>query len=157
VFDPGSRALTVGADKYYYIYAVCSYKKSYAPEPNLCPPKFPCGSCHKAVTWKTPGVGCDSCDKWYHQKCMGMTDAVYNGLGDVTWCCFKCEIPNFSSGIFEHSIGVESSPNILIIYLVTQTKVLIIQWTHRRHTKWEEADGRNPSTSLASGLMSSRA
>jgi hypothetical protein len=36
-------------------------------------PKYPCQICHKAVTWKTRGVACDDCSKWYHTDCMHMS------------------------------------------------------------------------------------
>jgi hypothetical protein len=42
------------------------------PNPGPRPPKFSCGSCHR----KRPGVGCDSCDVWYHHKCMGMSNTM---------------------------------------------------------------------------------
>ena len=78
---------------------------SYAPEPNPGPrtPKYPCGSCHKAVTWKTAGVCCDSCSIWYHKGCLGMNTLVYQGLHNVSWECDHCGLPNFSTCIFDTS------------------------------------------------------
>ena len=57
--------------------------------PGPRPPKFPCGICAKAVKWDHmhPSVCCDSCDVWYHQHCMAMPDAVYQGLKNVSWEC----------------------------------------------------------------------
>ena len=55
-------------DKLVFLY-LCSLllANSYAPEPNPGPRhiKFPCVICEKAVRWNTPGVCCDSCDRWY--------------------------------------------------------------------------------------------
>ena len=63
--------------------------------------------CHlysKAVRWNTPGVCCDSCDQWYHQKCMGMSDVIYNALKNISWECCNCGLPNFSTSLFNTSI-----------------------------------------------------
>ena len=78
---------------------------SYAPEPNPGPraPKYPCGSCNKAVTWKTAGVCCDSCSIWYHKDCLGMNTLVYCGLHNASWECDHCGLPNFSTCIFDTS------------------------------------------------------
>ena len=78
---------------------------SYAPEPNPGPraPKYPCGSCHKAVTWKTAGVCCDTCNIWYHKDCLGMNTLVYHGLHNASWDCDHCGLPNFSTCIFDTS------------------------------------------------------
>jgi len=83
-----------------------SLANSYTPEPNPGPraPKYPCGSCQKAVTWKTPGVCCDPCDRWYHKSCIGMNTLVYQGLHNVSWNCDLCGLPNFSSCIFDTSV-----------------------------------------------------
>ena len=79
--------------------------QSYAPEPNPGPRpiRFPCGVCNKAVRWGTPGVCCDSCDVWYHQNCMCMSDNVYAALKNVSWECFQCGVPA-SSGLFDTTI-----------------------------------------------------
>ena len=80
---------------------------SYAPEPNLGPRtlSYPCGSCNKAVTWKTAGVCCDSCDTWYHTDCIGITTMTYKGLHN----CDLCGLPNFSSCIFDTSTFVSTN------------------------------------------------
>ena len=70
--------------------------------PGPRPPRFPCGDCSRACTWRTPSVQCDDCDQWYHKKCMSMHTAIYEALGrsDVSWHCFNCGIPQFRSSFF---------------------------------------------------------
>jgi hypothetical protein len=84
---------------------------SYAPEPNPGHRtlRCPCGSCNKAVTWKTAGVCCDSCDTWHHKDCIGMSTMIYKGLHNVSWNCDLCGLPNFSSCIFDTSTFVSTN------------------------------------------------
>jgi hypothetical protein len=79
--------------------------------PGPRPLKYPCGICHKAVKWTTPGVCCDSCNKWYHKSCMGMNTAVYESLNvnSVTWDCINCGLPNFSTSFFETTIETSNT------------------------------------------------
>ena len=71
--------------------------ESYAPEPNRGPRtiKYLCAICSKAVRWNTSGVCCDSCDQWYHQICMGMSDVIYDALKNISWECCNCRLPTF--------------------------------------------------------------
>jgi hypothetical protein len=95
-------------------------QKSYAPEPNPGPRqvKYPCGICTKAVKWTTPDMCCDNCDVWYHQQCMGMSDAVYLyiGLANASWCCFQCGLQNISSTIFNNSTA--STQNLTVGHII---------------------------------------
>ena len=74
--------------------------------PGPRPPKYPCGICNKAVKWdhKNPSVCCDSCDTWFHQKCLVMPDAVFEGIKNVSWECVQCGLPNFSTSLFDSTI-----------------------------------------------------
>ena len=64
---------------------------------------FPCGICNKQCTWRQPSVACDSCNIWFHQKCLFMRSAVFDNLHNVSWYCLKCGLPNFSSELFANS------------------------------------------------------
>ena len=64
----------------------------------------PCGVCSKACTWKQTAVACDSCDTWYHTKCMGMNSFNYNlhtANPNISWICCSCGIPTFTSSLFD--------------------------------------------------------
>ena len=78
--------------------------------PGPRPPKYPCGLCQKACKWTTPCVRCDTCKVYYHKDCMLMPDGIFNNLNNISWECFHCGVPNFSSSFFNSSIDV-SSPN----------------------------------------------
>ena len=64
--------------------------------------RYPCGVCGRAVRWKDRAVACDSCDTWYHVRCMAMNTQTYEALAcsDFTWTCVPCGLPNFSSRLF---------------------------------------------------------
>lgn len=66
-------------------------------------PKYPCGTCHKAVKAKDPAVCCDQCNKWVHNKCSGLSADAYACLqnSDCIWICPNCGIPNFSNSFFD--------------------------------------------------------
>ena len=68
--------------------------------------KYLCGVCSKAVIRK--GVACDTCDQWYHPKCMGMRDLIYKNLGHASWHCCNCALPNISDFL---QTPIESSTN----------------------------------------------
>ncbi|KAI8517480.1 hypothetical protein Bbelb_060610 [Branchiostoma belcheri] len=80
--------------------------------PGPRPPKYPCGSCGKAVTFKHKGVCCDRCDYWFHHDCQGLSSNMYSYLGNsnVSWVCLNCGLPNFSTTFFNSS-NFESDTN----------------------------------------------
>ncbi|CAC5393455.1 unnamed protein product [Mytilus coruscus] len=86
---------------------------SYAPEPNPGPrtPKYPCGTCKHAVTWKTETVCCDSCGQWYHINCQQINHSMYEILGhsNISWECINCGMPNFSTTFFNTTIETSNS------------------------------------------------
>ena len=72
------------------------------PGPNW---KFPCQVCAKPVRKNQCGVQCDNntCDSWYHTKCIDMTKEEYDALCNdesLTWECHKCLVP-FSDSLFD--------------------------------------------------------
>ena len=87
------------------------------PGPRI--PKYPCAICRKACTWKTRAIQCDDCDNWHHAQCVDMNSHVYSALDspDMSWHCFACGIPQFSSSLFssfsrnDHSRTSTSSSN----------------------------------------------
>ena len=71
---------------------------------------YPCGYCQQHVGWSCSGVGCETCNVWYHRECVSITHSHYLALNNSAhvWICFKCQTPNFSNS----SISITGSPEI---------------------------------------------
>ena len=70
----------------------------------------PCGYCQQHVGWSCSGVGCETCNVWYHRECVSITHSHYLALNNSAhvWICFKCQTPKFSNS----SISITGSPEI---------------------------------------------
>ena len=55
--------------------------------------KDPCSVCSKVC--RTEAIFCDSCDLWYHTKCIGLSNMEYEALGKpiARWDCIRCLFP----------------------------------------------------------------
>ena len=76
--------------------------------PGPRPPKFPCGSCGKAVRNGQNAIHCESCDQWYHIECEGLGAEVLQVLCEhdsYSWICLNCGLPNFSTGLFDETLS----------------------------------------------------
>lgn len=62
--------------------------------------RLPCGICRKNVNKNQKAMECETCLKWYHNKCTGMKDALYHihmEHESFVWICSKCGMPNLSN------------------------------------------------------------
>jgi hypothetical protein len=73
--------------------------------------KYPCGICSKNVNWNAKALQCDGCDIWYHTKCSSVPPHIYKALqgNNLSWICFQCGLPNFSTTFFETEERIEIS------------------------------------------------
>ena len=80
------------------------------PEPINRETIYHCGYCQQHVGWSCSGVGCETCNVWYHRECVSITHSHYFALNNSAhvWICFKCQTPNFSNS----SISITGSPEI---------------------------------------------
>ena len=74
-------------------------------ENNPGPPKYPCGLCLKSVRSNQDSVCCDTCEQWFHRKCMNMPIDVFSALGNtsISWHCCNCGLPNISSSYYDNT------------------------------------------------------
>ncbi len=55
-------------------------------------PKYPCGNCRKNFNKNHKAMECEDCLVWYHTKCMGMSDNIYQvhmQHNSYVWICHK--------------------------------------------------------------------
>ncbi len=76
--------------------------------------RFPCGDCAKPVKSNQKGIACDTCNIWFHTKCLRMPDAMYYQYADdesLPWECRKCECPfSFTESFFNMSGSSDQGP-----------------------------------------------
>ena len=69
-----------------------------------------CGNCNKQVRWNSKGVCCDHCDKWYHTRCISMSDDSYLALTPETYFeCPKCGQSSHASSFYSDASFIEES------------------------------------------------
>ena len=68
--------------------------------------KCPCGTCQKPVKSNQDGLQCDSCDTWFHLRCLpdaiSISRAEYSRLSQTTenWYCYECQLPTLTDSFF---------------------------------------------------------
>ena len=70
------------------------------------PTYYPCGVCHRHVSWEDRAVCCEECYCWFHTDCHNINIEPYERLKSpsVSWICAKCGEINYSQHAFESSI-----------------------------------------------------
>ena len=91
-------------------------------------PKYPCGVCQKAVTWKHKAICCDTCNTWFHTQCESIRDTIYDTMqnSNTSWNCLKCQIS------VVHFL-ITTTLNILKTYISTSQIQMIIPFNFRQH------------------------
>lgn len=80
--------------------------------------RLPCGICRKNVNKNQKAMECETCLKWYHNKCTGMKDALYHihmEHESFVWICSKCGMPNLSNSTLSlDRVNTSNSFDVLI-------------------------------------------
>ena len=95
---------------------------------------FPCGICHKNISYNQKAILCNNCNFYVHLKCNGISASEYKELekepDDVSWFCKTCTTEMFPFGPLENDelLGlynfdlpsfVDSAPSFEIISNLT--------------------------------------
>ena len=100
-FPPSTKYAQPQKDVTSYIILVIATSSDIEANPGPRQPKFPCGTCGKAVTWKQNGIRCDNseCQQWYHTDRQNMRSTLYECMNSSScvWECLQCAMPNFST------------------------------------------------------------
>ena len=87
------------------------------PGPGTQNYKYPCGTCLKPVKSNQMGICCESCNIWYHLRClpdsMAISRVEYDLLSnsDKDWHCFSCSTPYFSDSFFDREPPLSDNDN----------------------------------------------
>lgn len=63
---------------------------------NPGPIRYPCTVCSRSVKSNQKGILCDSCGKWSHSCCVGISDQKYTSLSTAVDFCWQCPSCLFS-------------------------------------------------------------
>lgn len=68
--------------------------------------KQACATCLKKINDKDSSIGCDICDGWHHQNCIGIDDKTFKYLSKSSspWFCDNCLTCNYTFKSLEKSI-----------------------------------------------------
>ena len=102
----------------FWILALTTATADIEKNPGPRKPKYPCGTCGRAVTWKQKGIRCDNsnCQQWYHIDCQNMRSTIYEFMdsSNCSWECLACAFPNFSTTLFDlHSLSSTNGFSVL--------------------------------------------
>ncbi len=65
-----------------------------------------CGECQKKV--KDKGIQCETCNKWFHVECAGLTEQLYKAVtkykGGHKWLCEVCD--KALGGVLKNITGI---------------------------------------------------
>ncbi|CAC5396554.1 unnamed protein product [Mytilus coruscus] len=99
------KSKSVKTSNQYLFFMILALSGDTELNPGPRTPKWPCGTCEKAVTWSQKAICCVTCNIWYHANCQGMPSLNYKCFhsSNLSWHCIQCGMPNFSSSIFDLS------------------------------------------------------
>ena len=94
-----------------------------------------CTKCHKIVQESQQSISCDSCDRWTHRKCGGMTKKKFEHLSKIkffNWHCENCreDDPLFDT-IIQEVTQLDDLPEDTEIVRKNKNEILIIHMNCR--------------------------
>ena len=99
---------------------IAKQKQSVSIKP--CNIKDPCGICFKSVNKNQKAIKCNTCLKWIHRKCNGISvqeyEALVNEPDEIPWLCILCNIDDMASKFpFGYLSKIELNGCMVLIYL----------------------------------------
>ena len=69
--------------------------------------KFPCGDCSQEVKSDENSIACDICNRWFHQKCVHMSNLIFSTYTcdeTLSWTCLNCGLADISTNAINLSL-----------------------------------------------------
>ena len=87
--------------------------------------KFPCGDCSQEVKSDENSIACDICNRWFHQKCVHMSNLIFSTYAcdeTLSWTCLNCGLADISTNAINLSLHNDIDEN---------------NWQNQHHTSQE--------------------